>query len=105
MDPTLIGIFWFGGGAIFLTCYTISNHPLRKLGKDICWLAGGILGGSGMVSFIMAWVFLAAAGPYYHSIAADVGGCTVCVGPCVVSLRNVLCRPLETTQKLLTYLE
>jgi protein-S-isoprenylcysteine O-methyltransferase Ste14 len=66
MDPTLIGIFWFGGGAIFLTCYTISNHPLRKLGKDISWLAGGILGGSGMVSFIMAWVFLAAAGPYYH---------------------------------------
>ena len=66
MDPALIGIFWFGGGAIFLTCYTISNHPLRKLGKDICWLAGGILGGSGMVSFIMAWVFLAAAGPYYH---------------------------------------
>src|SRR5262249_36938255 len=33
---------------------------------DACWLGGGILGGSGMVSLVVAWIFLAASGPHYR---------------------------------------
>ena len=81
-----LGIICFGGGALLLTFYTVTNHRLRKLNKDAYWLAGGILGGSGMVSLVVAWILLAASGPHYRFPLVQVFGAVLTVSAILLSV-------------------
>src|SRR5215471_14917809 len=90
MHSTPLGIFWFAGGAILLILYTITNHHLRRWSKDACWLAGGILGGSGMTSFAVAGILLAACGPHYHFPPVQVFGCILTVSAALLCLWSML---------------
>jgi protein-S-isoprenylcysteine O-methyltransferase Ste14 len=74
MSSIPLGILWFVGGAILLIFYTITNHQLRKWSKDAFWLAGGILGCSGMAAFAVAGILLAVCGPHYHFPPLQVFG-------------------------------
>jgi len=90
MNSAPLGILWFAGGAILLIFYTITNHQLRRWSKDACLLAGGILGGSGMASFAIAGVLLAACGPHYHFPPLQVFGGILIVSAALLCFWSML---------------